>query len=95
MSLYTDISFPFTPGNPVWKSTGENTRTLCIKNTKRAVIDKTGYNQRNYSLACIFSVTLLSPEVNKDRFNSLGRTYIGVNKDNTKILFFILQSKHR
>lgn len=85
---YRKIMFPFTPGNTVWNSS-ENTRTLCIKDNNRAVVDNTGYNKRDYSKACKFSITLLHPSVSKDRNSKIGRSYIGVSKDNTKVLFFV------
>ena len=87
------ISFPATPGLTAWGSTGENTRTLCIKGNRRAVVDKTGTATRNYSYACKFSVTLLDPSVNKDKDSAIGRTYIGVSRDNREVLFFISNAK--
>lgn len=85
---YTKIMHPFTPGNPVW-NTSEKTRTLCIKDNNRAVVDNTGYNKRDYSKACKFSITLLHPSVSKDRNSKIGRNYIGVSRDNSKVLFFL------
>lgn len=96
MTPYTNISFPFTPGNNIWKSTSENTKTLCIKQKngiQYAVMDKTGYNQRDYSKACLFSFTALDPSVDKNSTASIGRTYIGVTKDFTTVMFFVSNSK--
>lgn len=88
-------SFPATPGITTWNDSA-NTRTLCIKenNGKRyAVVDDTGYHQRNYSSACSFSITLLNPSVDKKKNDSIYRTYVGVSKDLTTVLFFVSQSK--
>jgi len=90
---FRKLSFPATPGLTAWGSTGENTRTLCIKENKRAVVDKTGTATRNYSYACKFSVTLLDPSVDKSKNDAIGRTYIGVSKDNKEVLFFISHAK--
>lgn len=92
---YRIISFPATPGFTKWNDTG-NTRTLCIEENKKRRIAKvihTGNAQVDYSTKCIFSLTLLSPDVDKREGKLIPRTYIGVSNDSTKVLFFISGEK--
>lgn len=71
------ISFPFTPGNDVWISKNEHTKTLCIKDNRAYVFDN-GYTNPYYNNRCNFSVTLLHPDVDKASTWNLGRNSIGV-----------------
>ena len=71
------ISFPFTPGNGVWVSKDEHTKTLCIKDNRAYVFDN-GYTNPSYNNRCNFSVTLLHPDVDKASTWNLGRNSIGV-----------------
>ena len=71
------ISFPFTPGNDVWISKNEHTKTLCIKDNRAYVFDN-GYTNPSYNNRCNFSITLLHPRVNKNKSIAIGRTFIGV-----------------
>ena len=71
------ISFPFTPGNDVWISKNEHTKTLCIKDNRAYVFDN-GYTNPSYNNRCNFSVTLLHPDVDKASTWNLGRNSIGV-----------------
>lgn len=71
------ISFPFTPGNDVWISKNEHTKTLCIKDNRAYVFDN-GYTNPYYSNRCNFSVTLLHPDVDKSSTWSIGRNFMGI-----------------
>ena len=71
------ISFPFTPGNDVWVSKNEHTKTLCIKDNRAYVFDN-GYTNPYYSNRCNFSVTLLHPRVDKSSTWSIGRNFMGI-----------------
>ena len=71
------ISFHFTPGNDVWISKNEHTKTLCIKDNRAYVFDN-GYTNPSYNNRCNFSVTLLHPDVDKASTWNLGRNSIGV-----------------
>ena len=71
------ISFPFTPGNDVWISKNEHTKTLCIKDNRAYIFDN-GYTNPYYSNRCNFSVTLLHPDVDKSSTWSIGRNFMGI-----------------
>lgn len=71
------ISFPFTPGNDVWISKNEHTKTLCIKDNRAYVFDN-GYTNPSYNNRYNFSVTLLHPDVDKASTWNLGRNSIGI-----------------
>ena len=71
------ISFPFTPGNDVWISKNEHTKTLCIKNNRAFVFDN-GYTNPSYNNRCNFSITLLHPDVDKSSTWSIGRNFVGI-----------------
>ena len=71
------ISFPFTPGNDVWVSKDEHTKTLCIKDNRAFVFDN-GYTNPSYNNRCNFSITLLHPDVDKWQGVNLGRNSIGI-----------------
>jgi hypothetical protein len=71
------ISFPFTPGNDVWISKNEHTKTLCIKDNRAFVFDN-GYTNPSYNNRCNFSITLLHPDVDKWQGVNLGRNSIGI-----------------
>ena len=76
-STNSEISFPFTPGNDVWISKNEHTKTLCIKDNRAYVFDN-GYTNPYYSNRCNFSITLLHPEVDKRSNSNVGRNSMGV-----------------
>lgn len=91
----TPLSFPYTPGNNSWRDSN-NTRSLCV-NGNVARVEHNGKTKVDLSYKCDFSLTLLSPDVNKNENDYLGRTYIGLpdlsfkgNVYNSNYLIFFL-----
>lgn len=88
----TSVSFPFYPGGNYWGD-NNNTRTLCVNNTRASVYNTGGSDGKNM-VSCSFSLTVLHPDNTIKPTWRLGRTYFGIpNIGNNYVIFIIAKEK--